>query len=174
MTRNLNITVRPVIPEDHKNYASAAHEMIVEAFRSPEGWTSDGHIVGIDRITLEGVNELIDNSGKSGVFLFAFDKDVLVGCILICEDGLLSMLSVSLKYQSQGIGGLLIKESTEYMKSVLLMKMAIVHVFQCRPELLTWYQRIGFKDNNEVIPFPVKDILLVDEAPLVVLRKPLL
>lgn len=163
------IQVRSVTVDDEKHTTEVC-EMINEAFRSSESWTRDSHIVGAERISHDGVKELIDNNGKPDTFMLAFDSNKVVGCIVIREDGLLSMLSVSPKYQSRGIGGLLMRESIAHMKNVLQKKMAIVHVFQSRPELLIWYQRLGFVDYGEVIPFPIKEILLVDEAPLVVLK----
>lgn len=163
------VIVRPVQTED-KKYNAAALEMINVAFRSSDSWTTDRAIVGVPRITLEQLNEAVENSGKEDVLMYAFYNENVAGCILIKGDGMLSMLAVSPSYQSQGVGGLLIQESILYMKSVLRMKLAMVHVFQCRPELLAWYQRIGFKDDGQVIPFPYKSVLLVDEAPLVVLK----
>lgn len=163
------IQVRPVTAGDNKHTTKVC-QMINDAFRSSDSWTRDSHIVGVERITHDGVKELIDNNGKPDTIMYAFDNDEVIGCIVIREDGLLSMLSVSPAHQSRGIGGLLMREAIAYMKNVLHKKMAIVHVFQCRPELLIWYQRIGFVDYGEVIPFPVKEILLVEEAPLVVLK----
>lgn len=170
MTKDNNhILIRPVQITD-KKYTSEACQMINAAFRSSESWTTDRAVVGIDRIDEKGVDALIEASGKGDVLLYAFDQEVIVGCILIKQDGLLSMLAVSPKYQSRGIGGLLIRKTIEYMKTVLVMKMAMVQVLISRPELLTWYQRIGFEDDGEVIPFPDKSILIVDEAPLAVLK----
>lgn len=169
MTKRDSIKVRPAQPDD-KKYNLEAFKMINTAFRSSDSWTTDSAIVGIDRITLDGLSEMVENSGKGDVLMYAFDNETIAGCVVIKQDGLLSMLAVCPSYQSQGVGGLLIRESIEYMKSTLFMKLAMVHVFQCRPELLTWYQRIGFEDDGQVIPFPEKSILLVDEAPLVVLN----
>jgi GNAT superfamily N-acetyltransferase len=166
---NDHILIRPVQIRD-KQYTPEACKMINAAFRSSESWTTDRAVVGIDRIDEKGVDEIIENSGKADVLLYALDGEAIVGCVLIKQDGLLSMLAVSPRYQSRGIGGLLIKKTIEYMKTILVMKMAMVHVFLCKPELLTWYQRIGFEDDGEVIPFPDKSVLIVDEAPLAVLK----
>ncbi|KAI7886395.1 acyl-CoA N-acyltransferase [Mucor mucedo] len=172
MTASSFIVVRPVLCEDTR-YNSKVWEMINAAYRSSESWTTDVKIVSIPRISLDELNETVLNSGKENVLMYAFDEENVAGCILIKKDGTLSLLAVSPSYQSRGIGGLLIKESLDYMKSVLCMKLAIIHVFQCRPELIAWYQRLGFEDDGEVMPFPFKNILLVDEAPLVVLKNKL-
>jgi predicted N-acetyltransferase YhbS len=171
-----NIQVRQVTLAD-KKYTATAHQVINAAFRSSDSWTTDSAIVGIDRITPDGIDQLIDQNGRPDVFLYAFDQETMIGCILIKpeanggEGALLSMLAVSPSHQSQGIGGLLIRESLQYIRyNMTHIKQAIVHVFQCRPELLSWYTRLGFTDAGEMIPFPEKSILLVEEAPLVVLR----
>lgn len=169
MTAISNIIVRPVQCEDTRHNVKT-WEMINAAYRSSESWTTDVKIVSIPRISLDELNELVINSGKEDVLMYAFEKENVAGCVLIKKDGTLSLLAVSPLYQSRGIGGLLIRESLQYMKSVLCMKLAFIHVFQCRPELVEWYQRIGFENDGQVIPFPFKSVLLVDEAPLVILK----
>jgi ribosomal protein S18 acetylase RimI-like enzyme len=170
-----DIQVRKVALED-KKHTPTAYQVINAAFRSPDSWTTDRAIVAVDRITPEGIDQLVENSGRSDVFLYAFDKETMIGCILIKpevdgEGAILSMLAVSPSHQSRGIGGLLIRESLQYIQhNMTHIKQAIVHVFQCRPELLIWYKGLGFIDAGELIPFPEKSILLVQEAPLVVLR----
>lgn len=169
MTKREGINVRPVRPDD-KKYNADVFKMINKAFRSSDSWTTDGAIVGVDRVGQDELNQMVENSGKEDVLMYAMDDETIAGCVLIKQNGLLSMLAVCPSYQSQGVGGQLIRESIEYMKSVLCMPLAQVYVFQCRPELLTWYQRIGFKNEGEIIPFPDKSILIVEEAPLVVLN----
>ncbi|KAI8337395.1 acyl-CoA N-acyltransferase [Choanephora cucurbitarum] len=171
------IHVQPATPAD-KKYINAAHRMINAAFRSSDSWTTDTHLVSIDRVSCQDVEELVEKSGNPDTLLYAFDRDTIIGCILISprenNTVLLSLLAVSPTHQSRGIGKMLIREAIEYTKSSIPdAKEVQVHVFQCRKELIDWYVRLGFLDEGILLPFPHKQILLVNEAPLSVLKFPI-
>lgn len=173
------IIVREVQPEDLKKNAEVC-KLINDAFRSDESWTTDRHCVATDRITLEGFTEMIDNNYNPNIFLYAVDGDEIVGTVQIMpEKGknsvLLSLVSVKPSHQSRGVGSLLMRESIRYVKENMKhITEAVIHVLECRPELLVWYKRLGFQDTNETLPFHDKSILLVDEAPFAVLKYPLI
>lgn len=168
------IHVRPATLTDSE-YNKIAYQMINAAFRSSDSWTTDSHLVSIDRISLKDVEELVEKNGSPNVLLYAFEQDKIIGCILIRpqDNGtvLLSLLAVSPTHQSKGIGRMLINEAIKYTKtSVSGTKEVHIHVFQCRKELVDWYTRMGFLDEGILLPFPHKEILCVDEAPLSVLK----
>lgn len=170
-----NIIVREVQPQDLKQNAQVC-KMINEAFRSDDSWTNDRHCVGVDRIQLDQFTDMISKNGNPDIFLYAVDGEQIVGTVQIVPEkgtttALLSLVSVSPTHQSRGVGSLLMRECIRYMKENMKhMTEAYIYVLECRPELLSWYTRLGWQDNNEVIPFPDKSVLIVDEAPLRVLR----
>ncbi|CAO0797489.1 unnamed protein product [Mucor circinelloides] len=169
------ITVRPVTSEQYEKIKRTVYDIINVAFKSDDSWTTDRAFVSIDRIPTAGEAEFDARCKEPNVLLCAFDEqDQIVGVIHIQVQGseaLLNCLGVSPSHQSRGVGSLLIRESVKHIQANMpTIKEAVVHVFVARPELTTWYVRMGFKDVGEVIPFPYGDILIVDEAPLVILR----
>ncbi|RCI05813.1 hypothetical protein CU098_012647 [Rhizopus stolonifer] len=172
------IYIRPVTLEDIQ-YNEVAFQMINAAYRSSESWTTDNHLVSIDRVQVEDIQNLIEKSGQPNVLLYAFDVNTVIGCILIQPEqngeALLSLLAVSPTHQSRGIGKQLIEKAIGYVQTNMPnINQVLVHVFDCRKELVNWYIRLGFVDKRELIPFPYKEILLAKEAPLLILRMPVI
>lgn len=181
MTTDKNIsqiTVQPVKPLQYNEIKRTVYDIINVAFRSDDSWTTDRAFVAIDRIPTSGEADFDARCNEPNALLCAFDGDQIVGTVHILVQGseaTLNCLGVSPSYQSHGVGSLLIRESIKYIEETMpSIKEAVVHVFVSRSELTTWYVRMGFKDVGEVIPFPYKDVLIVDEAPLVILRYPIL
>ncbi|KAI8887844.1 acyl-CoA N-acyltransferase [Backusella circina FSU 941] len=156
--------VRPATSKD-KDHTPHVTKFINDAYNSTETWTSTIEFVDGDRITTQGLDAIIDHHEGPKTLLYAFDNDKVIGVILVSPieqfpgEALLSMLAVSPEYQSQGVGGLLIKEGIEYTQSIGL-KTPVVHVFKGRPELLKWYGHLGFKEE-ETIDFFFPEILKI-------------
>ncbi|KAI8637962.1 hypothetical protein BD408DRAFT_423719 [Parasitella parasitica] len=174
----LKITVEAVQPSQYQELKHTIYEIINVSFRSDASWTNDRAFVNVDRIPVGGETEFDFKCNEPNVLLCAFDGNQIVGVVHILIQGneaILNCLGVSPTHQSRGVGSLLIRESVKYIQGNMpTIKEAVVHVFVSRHELTTWYIRMGFQDKGEVIPFPHGDILIVDEAPLAVLRYPIL
>lgn len=112
--------------------------------------------------------ECIENSGKQDTLLLAFADDTVVGTVLIQPKNQLpgeaeiGMFSVSPLHQSRGIGGNLMQNAFLKMRD-LGLNCAMLHVLENRPEILTWYQKLGFVETGEREPFPWPERLIVDK-----------
>ncbi|CEP18957.1 hypothetical protein [Parasitella parasitica] len=174
----LQFTVQVLQPSQYQELKRTIYEIINVSFRSDDSWTNDRAFVNVNRIPINGEAEFDARCAEPNALLCAFDGDQIVGVIHILaqrNEALLNCLGVSPTHQSRGVGSLLIRESVKHIQENMpTIKEALVHVFESRHELTTWYVRMGFQDKGEVIPFPHGDILIVDEAPLAVLRYPIL
>jgi len=64
------------------------------------------------------------------------------------------LFSVDPSQQSRGIGRKLVDEALRHAKENMGRKQAVVYVILQRPELVSWYKKLGFVDYGEKVPFP--------------------
>ncbi|KAI8336037.1 acyl-CoA N-acyltransferase [Blakeslea trispora] len=162
-------------------YAEQATHMFNEA-NKPEcgGWTNVSSIVREYRVSIQSTEEHIKKSVAGEVItLFAIKRDVnsndeaIVGTLTIEDaassidpalyssscihnEALLGRFAIDPKYQSKGLGRLLIDGSMEAMKEKGYRKCLIL-VFENRDVLLNWYKKLGFLDTNILIPWTLPD-----------------
>jgi len=71
--------------------------------------------------------------------------------------GLFGVLPV---YQSKGIGRILVESALKHIKEEWKCKKCVLWVLETRPELLAWYEKLGFKWNGEMMPFNAPELQL--------------
>ena len=136
----------------------AITSLINSAYRGPgskQGWTTEENLIAGDtRITEEGVRQLIHQ--ENAVFLkYTDDEQRIIGCVNLRQDAhkvYLGLLCVSPQLQGSGTGKYLLKAAEEYAEQV---QSSIIYmtVITLRPQLINWYQRRGYQDTGERIPF---------------------
>ncbi|KAG0054087.1 hypothetical protein BGZ83_011971 [Gryganskiella cystojenkinii] len=161
------------------------------------GWTTEAHLISDERVSLKQLKDaLLD---KINPILLAFDTETNkpVGTLQLdpaeyypdfgeytaegyyCsyEDPLpkkqqifIGLFSVDPLYQSRGVGRMLVDEALRYSKENLGRKQAVVYVIKQRPELVTWYKRLGFADYGERVPFPDQNLMKKEDIHFQVLR----
>ncbi|KYQ91722.1 hypothetical protein DLAC_07504 [Tieghemostelium lacteum] len=145
------------------------------AYRGKEGtnpWTTEKGLVEGKRITPQMLENLLstdknvtqifvlENAGADSTLQdgAAARKEVL-GCVKIDRESavdtnaVIGMLSVNPHFQSQGIGGILLKLAENYLKSQWKIKYSYLHVIETRHELLKWYRASGYVETGEKEPF---------------------
>lgn len=171
------ITVRLAELNDLK-HVPAATVVINNAYRSEGGWTTEKDIVGGQRCTEKDMTEFIKDNGKPNTLLFAFEGQDVVGTVQIQpshespKEAEVGLFSVSPLHQSRGIGGKLVRQALSEM-SALGFDTAVMHVLENRPELLSWYKKLGFQETGERIPFVWPEMLKVKDIHFLTLKKPL-
>lgn len=138
--------------------AAAITALLNSAYRgedSKKGWTTEAHLIaGNQRSEEADVKETIQKAGS--VFLKYTDADNnLIACVNLQQHGhkiYLGMFSVVPQLQGGGVGKQLLLTAEEYamQKSIHIIYMSVISV---RTELINWYQRHGYKDTGERIPF---------------------
>lgn len=154
MSATQNALIRPCT---HADIAPVV-ELVQYAYRggksSQRQWTGEEHLVRGPRITPEGLAELID-AKDSVVLLFERDGRI-VGCIH-CDkkgaDGHIAMLAVDPDDQSGGAGRALMQAAEEHARTKYGATCMVGEVISGRPELMNWYERLGYKPTGETAPF---------------------
>lgn len=128
------------------------------------------------------MTKFIDENGKPNTLLFAFEQvgntESVVGTVQIQpseehpNEAEVGLFSVSPTHQSCGIGGKLVRAAMEEMK-ILGFEYATMHVLENRPEILTWYKKLGYTETGERIPFVWPEMLKVKDLHFLTLKKPL-
>lgn len=123
------------------------------------GWTTESDLLDGQRTDVESLNQLIDR--EESVILIAEDEDAeaLVGCVHLEKqdtDLHLGMLTVHPEYQNKKIGKMLLSEA-EALADFWECNNISIEVITLRTELISWYEKRGFKKTGEVKPFPMKD-----------------
>jgi ribosomal protein S18 acetylase RimI-like enzyme len=139
-------------------------ELVQYAYRggkpSERQWTGEEHLVRGPRITPEGLAALID-AKDSVVLLYEQQADGneptrILGCIH-CDkkghDGHIAMLAVDPDQQSGGTGRALMQAAEEHARTKYGAKRMVGEVISGRPELMSWYERMGYRATGQVEPF---------------------
>lgn len=119
------------------------------------GWTTEGHLLGGQRVDAEMVGAAVETAGKRVVVAEA-DGGV-VGCCVVerrtGERGGFGMFAVEPGLQGRGVGGALLAEAEQVAKEWGCREMAM-EVISVRADLIAWYGRRGYRPTGERVPFP--------------------
>lgn len=131
-----------------------------EAYRGESfgGWTTEAHLVGVQRTDAEVVEEVLATS--ESMIVLAEIGSSLAGCVQLMKQGsyvVLGMLAVRPELQGRGIGGLIIREAERICRDELRVEEIRMHVLYMRSDIIAWYERLGYKPNGERVPFPYGD-----------------
>jgi ribosomal protein S18 acetylase RimI-like enzyme len=135
---------------------------------SKQGWTSEADLfIGNQRTDEDTVKELMQKPGA--VFLkYLNDENKMEGCVFLHKKGnrlYLGMFSVSPAAQGKGIGKKLLAAADEYARehNCSLIYMTVISV---REDLIAWYERHGYRQTGQVVPFPVDERFGIPTQPL--------
>lgn len=122
---------------------------------SQKGWTTEAHLIeGNVRSEEADVVQVMEKPGS--VFLkYATPNGSITGCVnlqLHHNKLYLGMFSVSPLLQGGGTGKKLLQAAEEYAQQIGC-GIIYMSVISMRSELIGWYQRHGYKDTGERIPF---------------------
>ncbi len=143
--------------------------LINSAYRgetSRAGWTTEADLLDGLRTTFEEILSLIQN--EKAFFLLSFEKDQLIGCILveIIEYKVrFGMFVTKPTLQGRGLGKQLLEQAEQHVKE----KWNIFHfemvVISCRKELLDYYERRGYLKTGRFLAFPFNPDLFQPKVP---------
>lgn len=124
---------------------------------SKKGWTTEADLLGGIRTDEQVLTSLINK--EHSVLLLYKNNDTIVGCVNLQQHDnklYLGMLTVNPDLQGGGVGKILLKASEDYAKEKACTKIYMT-VISIRKELISWYERHGYKDTGERKPFPMND-----------------
>lgn len=177
--------VRPIRKENVAE-KQAIVALVNRCYRSSENWTNESKIVSGLRITMESLQEALQQSEilvvedrctgalvaciKTGV-----TNETVVGPLPECT-GYMGMFAVSPEYQSQGIGSYLMNAAERFCEEKGMTKMTM-DVLSVRHDIIKWYERRGYKQTDDSIdaaPFMMqKGEKLLTACSFILMRKDL-
>lgn len=147
----------------HISLATAADSVAIKdllniAYRgeaSKQGWTTEAELIAGDTRTDDAqLKKIMDQPGS--VFLkYTNNEHQITGCVnlqLHDKKIYLGMFSVLPHLQGAGIGKQILKAAEEYAahKKCTAIYMSVISL---RKELISWYERHGYADTGQRIPF---------------------
>lgn len=160
---------------------AAITTLVNSAYRgesSRSGWTTEEHLLGGQRTDPEAIADIVKDSGQW--LWLAFENSRLVGSVHVAREGesaYLGMLTVDPTLQTRGFGRALIAHVEDFARRDLQAKSVKMTVISAREELISYYERRGYRRTGETREFPMHDTRFGlpkrRDFHLVVLEKPL-
>lgn len=167
----MNLTIRKASEKDSSQIVG----LINSAYRgeaSKVGWTTEADLVDGERITNEGLIEILHR--PKSYILVVEDQQEIVGSVHCqIENGetfYFGMLAVRPKLQASGIGKLLLRRVETEAQEHRCRRIRLT-VINHRPEVIAYYQRQGFVLNGLEHAFPLPDLVKVEGIKLLEMEK---
>lgn len=133
---------------------------------SKRGWTTEADLLDGVRTSATSLEKMIEH--PSAIILLAEDANGIKGCVYLEQknDALyLGMLTVEPALQGKGIGAKLMQKAEEraHLLECVKIQMTVITV---RESLIAFYERRGYQDTGERIPFPDDPAFGLPKQPL--------
>ncbi|MBB5121765.1 GCN5 family acetyltransferase [Streptomyces eurocidicus] len=135
--------------------------LIESAYRgdaSRTGWTTEADLLGGQRTDAEGIEAIVGDPANR--LLMAEHHGALIACCQLEHHGdhaYFGMFAVRPDLQRGGIGKLLIAEAERIARAEWRMSEMRMTVIKQRAELISWYERRGYRRTGSMSPFPYGD-----------------
>jgi GNAT superfamily N-acetyltransferase len=159
----------------------ALHALVERAYRGETaraGWSHEADLLTGQRTNVEELQSFLD----AGDYLLVWrDSGTIRACVRLVRLNndlvYLGMLTVDPELQGEGLGKKLLAAAELYAKDVLGAVRMEMQVFSRRRELLSFYERRGYRSTGERRPFPYAEWpqagALFDDLEFLVLEKTL-
>ncbi|KAK3181467.1 hypothetical protein K4F52_007177 [Lecanicillium sp. MT-2017a] len=174
-----SITIRKASSHD----AAVVQALVESAYRgdtSRKGWTTEADFFKSGRISVEDVRIKIND--PDGAVLMAYDKaGDLIACCEIVKRGdsraYFGLFAVDPHRQGGGVGKFVLQQGERYARQDLGCQKLEMQVIALRDELISYYERRGYRRTGESRPFPYDlvgpESILRDDLSFAVLVKDL-
>jgi predicted N-acetyltransferase YhbS len=147
--------------------APALVDLIERAYRNPEtagAWSSEAHLLKGPRTSAEEVTTLIDREDSR--FLIAEQDSRMVGCCLLqghdaggdsLNAAYFGMFAIDPGIHGGGLGKAVIAEAERRVHDLWRTRQMVMTVINLRTELITWYERRGYRRTGATLPFPFSE-----------------
>ncbi|GGK11502.1 GNAT family N-acetyltransferase [Luteimonas terricola] len=135
--------------------------LVTRAYRgdaSRQGWTTEAELLDGQRIDPALLR--IDITRPRNRVLLAFRGDALVACAHVADaggEGYFGMFAVEPTLQGAGIGRAVVAECERIACDDWQLPLMRMTVIDLREELISWYERLGYRRTGEYRPFPYGD-----------------
>lgn len=154
---------RKALPDD----AERVSALVNSAYRgesSKAGWTTEADLVDGERTNPDLIQEIISTKHNQ---IFVVEKDnLIIGSLHLIQEDLetlyAGMLAVEPTLQAGGVGKFMLNKVFELGAEVKVKKIRIT-VISVRPELIKYYERLGFELTGKEEPFPHPELAKVED-----------
>lgn len=152
-----NLKFRNAAPTDIENLVT----FINSAYRgksSKAGWTTEADLLDGNRCDAQMLEEIVND--ETQVLRLLFDHDTLVGLVNLRNKvsyTYLGLLTISPLLQNQGLARCTLQEAERFSKEEWQTHEIRMTVIHSRSELISYYERKGYKKTGHRVEFP-KDI----------------
>lgn len=152
--------------------ASAIASLVNSAYRgdaSKKGWTTEADLLDGQRTDTKSIMKMIETGH---IELIVDQASNIFGCVYLepQEKGLyLGMLTVNPDLQAKGTGKTLLLRAEAYAREKFLDRIFMT-VIASRKELISFYERRGYRDSGEIQAFPVGDEFGIHKVDGIVLK----
>lgn len=143
----------------NSDQADDINELVNSAYRgdsSKKGWTTEADLLGGQRCDVDSILEIIEK--EDSVILIAENENSgeIEGCVHLEKHGqkcYLGMLTVKPTLQRKGLGEMILEEAEAFADFWDCDQIYMTVIAQ-RPELISWYEKRGYRNTGEKKPFP--------------------
>lgn len=136
--------------------------LVESAYRgdaSKEGWTTEADLLDGQRTDPLEVEEAI--TAPDSLLILAHSGHDLVGCCHLerrtPSSAYFGMFSVRPGLQGKGWGRAIVGHVEDHARKDWECRAMSIHVIGQRAELIAWYERLGYRQTGETLPFPYGD-----------------
>ncbi len=155
----MTIAIRPATADD----LPALHALVESAYRGTTargGWTHEADLLDGQRTDIAALGDSLADP-RHCVLLAIAEPGKLTGCVEITDQGgglsYLGLLSVDPSSQAKGLGKQLILAAEAAARARFAATQMELTVIRQRQELISFYQRRGYRLTGEERPFPYGD-----------------
>lgn len=134
-------------------------QLVHSAYRgdsSRAGWTTEADLLDGQRTDPAEVAELVSAAGKRLIVCELGGEPC--GCVLVKHEppavAHIGMFAVRPTLQGRGLGKGLLAEAERVARSDFQARRAEMTVIEQRPDIVAWYQRLGYVRTGATEPFP--------------------
>ena len=149
-----------VRPAQHADIP-ALHRLVESAYRGETaraGWTHEADLLETPRTSVASLAAVIDNPDE--LLLVFFSAGELVGCVQLTrragDRAYLGLLTVDPQRQARGLGRHILAAAEAEAASAFGARTMELSVVSQRAELISYYERRGYRLTGEQRPFPVE------------------
>lgn len=163
--------------------ATALCALVNSAYRgdsSRAGWTTEADLLGGQRTDVAALEAFIHDGATHGTKVMLLHEDAAgPACCVQLErrdtEAYLGMLTVRPLGQGSGWGRALLEAAEQHVRGEWRVRAVSMTVIEQRDELISWYERRGYRRTGRTAPFPYGDVRFGEpkraDLRFVVLRK---
>ena len=140
-----------------RSQSQAICDLVNLTYRGEVGWTRETHIIEGNRTSRQEVELALSN--PNACFLVINQPAMLVSCIYVAREethAYIGFFSVHPDLQGRGLGKHVLKQAELFAAEQMKANRLIMFVVSQRPELIAFYERLGYSRTGQIEDYPVQ------------------